>query len=303
MTNSAAQGGATPEMMPHVRSISEKNAEREVSGDVSQRFKDGVTFLVAAKDEERSIGACILSILAVMLPEDRLIVVDDGSVDRTHLIAADLADSRTTILKNEKSLGRAGARNRALGQVSTKYVAVQDADDLALLGRRDALAAFLDENIDVHCVSGQPIAVSGGGRSWIHMTFPLDQQDVRRWISRGAMPICHTGSLFRTDAMLRSGGYDPTFVRAQDFDLVLRMSEHGDVISIPDPVVAYRHAIWLSYGYWMSSRKYSRMITSQADEGALVLWPRFIVSNCRRVARFLLTTRRATDLARRRSLQ
>jgi glycosyltransferase involved in cell wall biosynthesis len=70
---------------------------------VSYRGPDLVSVLVPARDEERSVGACLASLSAQIVPRLEIIAVDDGSTDRTPTILADAArrDSRVRVLRIE----------------------------------------------------------------------------------------------------------------------------------------------------------------------------------------------------------
>ncbi|MFZ8966227.1 MAG: glycosyltransferase, partial [Ilumatobacteraceae bacterium] len=73
-----------------------------------------VSVIVAAHDEERYVGRCIRSLLAQRFPRDKfdIIVVDDGSTDRTAAILATFGDS-IIVLRNEANLGLPASLNRA----------------------------------------------------------------------------------------------------------------------------------------------------------------------------------------------
>jgi GT2 family glycosyltransferase len=59
-----------------------------------------VSVLVPARNEERGVGACLASLSAQTYPHLEIVVVDDGSIDRTPAILADVAarDSRIRVL-------------------------------------------------------------------------------------------------------------------------------------------------------------------------------------------------------------
>lgn len=82
-----------------------------------------------------------------------LLVVDDGSTDASLSVASEVAagDPRVRILRNERNLGVAGARNRALDAARGRYVAFLDSDDWWLPGK-------LEAQIDAMDRTGAPIA-------------------------------------------------------------------------------------------------------------------------------------------------
>lgn len=58
-----------------------------------------VSLLIPARDEERSIGRCVAGALAQSHPATEVIVLDDGSTDRTAEILAAAADPRLRVLR------------------------------------------------------------------------------------------------------------------------------------------------------------------------------------------------------------
>jgi glycosyltransferase involved in cell wall biosynthesis len=91
---------------------------------------DGVlSVVVPAFNEEATIGTVIRRLLAV--PELReIIVVDDGSTDRTSEIAQILAAQHDTVrvLRHERNLGKSAALRSGFAASSGEIVIVQDAD-------------------------------------------------------------------------------------------------------------------------------------------------------------------------------
>ncbi|WP_417267480.1 glycosyltransferase family 2 protein [Celeribacter baekdonensis] len=86
-----------------------------------------ITCIIPAWNEEALIADAIESVLAQSHPVDELIVVDDGSTDRTADIASSYAKVR---LIRQANAGLAGARNAGLYAAQGNYIAFLDADDL-----------------------------------------------------------------------------------------------------------------------------------------------------------------------------
>ncbi len=85
-----------------------------------------VTILVPALNEEHTIAEVIERVLKLPLKVE-LIVVDDGSTDRTTEILASFAD-KVRILRNEKPTGKGSAIRQALPFATGATIIVQDAD-------------------------------------------------------------------------------------------------------------------------------------------------------------------------------
>ena len=124
-----------------------------------------VTVIIPAYNAEDYIERCVRSVLAQTHPALRLLVVDDGSTDRTGEILDALSreDARLVPLHVENG-GPAAARNRALDTLGpeTDYILFSDADDEM---PPDALAYALRE---------------GAGADLVLMGFSIVQPDGSR---------------------------------------------------------------------------------------------------------------------------
>jgi len=94
--------------------------------------KPKVSVVMPAYNSERYIANAIQSVVAQTMPDWELLVVDDCSEDSTCQIVKGMADidDRIRLISNEKNLGAAGSRNKALNVATGKYVAFLDSDDL-----------------------------------------------------------------------------------------------------------------------------------------------------------------------------
>jgi glycosyltransferase involved in cell wall biosynthesis len=86
-----------------------------------------ITVIIGAYNAERYLGEAIESVLAQTYRNFELIVVDDGSTDRTGEIAASYGDPVRCI--RQANGGMAASRNRAIPEARGDYLAFLDADD------------------------------------------------------------------------------------------------------------------------------------------------------------------------------
>lgn len=112
-----------------------------------------ICVIIAAKNAEKTIGRAVRSALAE--PEvDEVVVVDDGSGDRTLAAAADADDAtrRLNIIRFRTNRGPSSARNHAIAISSAPLISVLDADDFFFPGRFKRMLAcpewdFIADNI------------------------------------------------------------------------------------------------------------------------------------------------------------
>ncbi len=93
---------------------------------MSRSAEPEVSVIVPALNEEATIGEVVERLLALPLSV-QVIVVDDGSTDRTAAMLAPYED-RILVLRNERPSGKGSAIRQALLHVRGEAVIIQDAD-------------------------------------------------------------------------------------------------------------------------------------------------------------------------------
>lgn len=85
-----------------------------------------------AYNAEKNIEKSITSILNQTMADWELIIVNDGSIDRTFDIISEYAlkDNRITVINREENKGIAYSRNEAIERSIGTYIAFLDSDDL-----------------------------------------------------------------------------------------------------------------------------------------------------------------------------
>src|SRR2546423_1863348 len=97
-------------------------------------MKPLVSILIPAYNAERWIVATIQSALAQTWDRTEIIIVDDGSSDRTAAVAKRF-ESETLRVVTQKNQGAAAARNKAFSMSTGDYIQWLDADDLLSPGK------------------------------------------------------------------------------------------------------------------------------------------------------------------------
>jgi glycosyltransferase involved in cell wall biosynthesis len=186
------------------------------------------------------IAAGVATVLQQTLSDIELIVVDDGSTDRSAEILRGFSDGRLTILTQENK-GVLAARNAGLAAASGQYVAFLDADDTWRPDCLEKLHRALAEHPE--CVLAycgwQNLGLPGNrGNPFIPPDYEVHNKaelllDDCRWPVHGA--------LTRRDAVVAAGGFDPNFPTAEDYWLWLRIAVTNKIIRVPEVLAYYHH--------------------------------------------------------------
>ncbi len=186
-----------------------------------------VSVVVAAHNEERYIGRCLRSVLAQRFPRDKfdVIVVDDGSTDRTPAILETFGDN-VTVLRNTNNQGLPASVNRAITVMHSKFIVRVDADDYVNQNFLDVLYMFLADNPHFDAVACDYLLVD-------------DREEVLGRCDAMKEPIA-CGIMFRTEQLIDIGLYDESFLRHEDRDLRLRFLDRYSIQHVPLPLYRYR---------------------------------------------------------------
>jgi glycosyltransferase involved in cell wall biosynthesis len=106
-----------------------------------------VSIIIPAYNAERYICQTIESVLTQSYPQWELIIVNDGSTDRTAEIVAQYTDPRLTVI-HQANEGISAARNTALEQAQGEFVAFLDADDLYLPDHLKVTVGYLQTHLN-----------------------------------------------------------------------------------------------------------------------------------------------------------
>ena len=104
-----------------------------------------VTVVIPVYNGEKTIKKCIESVLSQTLGSIEVIVVNDGSTDKTEDIIKSFADPRIKLITTENS-GQGYARNRGIDLAEGSYIGFVDADDTVEPDMYEVMHTFAVEN-------------------------------------------------------------------------------------------------------------------------------------------------------------
>ncbi len=196
-----------------------------------------VSVVMTVYDGRPFVEEAVDSVLRQDYGDFELLVVDDGSRDGSAEAVAARRDPRLRLVRRPH-LGRVSALNHAVGLARGRYLAILDADDLALPGRLELPVRFLDANPRVGAVGSAVQPLLGGGRR-ASRRLPRGDAAIRfGFLVRN--PMFHSSVTYRTAALAEIGGFDPAVASGIDNDALLRLAARWRLANLDVPLAAKR---------------------------------------------------------------
>lgn len=184
-----------------------------------------VSVIIAAFNAASYIGKAIESVLSQTLRDVELIVVDDGSTDRTAEIVKGYGE-RVRYLFQENA-ERSAARNNGIAHARGDYLSFLDADDLIAPEKLADQTAFLEGHPEYDLVYSRVAYFTEKEQDNYYTPRRITPEgDVLYELTRSNFITIHS-PLIRRSAIERSGGFDPNFNRFEDWDFLVRLSLAG----------------------------------------------------------------------------
>ena len=170
------------------------------------------------------VKTAIASALVQVGGEFEVVVIDDGSTDLTRQILDGFDDPRLKVVHSER-MGRSRALNFGIETCAAPYIAILDADDVALPHRLRGQVAYLDANPDVALVGSRyrPF-IDKDGKPTGEDIFPLEFTEIADELRQFRCPLFHSSVMFRKETIRSAGGYDEGLASNEDWDLYVRLA-------------------------------------------------------------------------------
>lgn len=196
--------------------------------------------VIPTYNREKIISKAIESVLSQTYENFELIVVDDGSTDRTKDVVEGYNDSKIRYLWQEATGAPAGPRNRGIDLARGKYVAFLDSDDWWLPEKLqvcfDRIKSFPNTDVVFHDMN----SFIDGKEGKVMYCGPL-KSPIFHHLLESCRGISLSSSVVRLRKLKEVEGFeeDKNFVAAEDFDLWLKLALIIDDFMYIDQVLGY----------------------------------------------------------------
>ncbi|MBS1492643.1 MAG: glycosyltransferase [Bacteroidetes bacterium] len=171
-------------------------------------------------NEERYVAAAIKSILNQTYPYFEFIIINDGSTDKSEDIIKSFNDERIVYKKIEK-VNFSAALNYGLKIAKYDYVARMDADDVSVQDRFEKQIKYIVNNPEVNVLSSAYGLFKNESVSHLYH-LPSQDKIIKEQLNVSSS-VCHAGSLYLRNHILKYGGYNENLDCLEDIELWLRI--------------------------------------------------------------------------------
>jgi glycosyltransferase involved in cell wall biosynthesis len=190
---------------------------------------------------EAYLGDAIRSIFAQTYHDWELILVDDGSTDRSLEIARAVRDPRVRVISDGQNRRLPYRLNQITAEARTDFLGRMDADDLTSPSRFEKEMAFLSEHTEIDLVSTGVCSITNDKRPIGVRSIAPGRIIDGRSLLLGHSPIMHPAILGRR-VWFQRNPYDASVDRIEDYELWLRAYSKNDlkVHVMSEPLFYYR---------------------------------------------------------------
>ncbi|EPX80518.1 glycosyltransferase family 2 protein [Salipiger mucosus] len=210
------------------------------------------SIVVPAFNAADTLGETLRSLLAQTHPDFEIVVVDDGSTDRTVAVARGFGDARIRVVQ-QPNRGLAGARNSGIAAARGAFIGFCDADDLWRPTKLAAHVAHLEANPEIGLSYSGSELIDAEGRPTGLAQRPRLQGVTpahvfrRNPVGNGSAPVFRRAALdaiaFRPEGETRRDWwFDERFRQSEDVECWLRLAltTDWDIAGIPGLLTRYR---------------------------------------------------------------
>ncbi len=223
-----------------------------------------VSVLMPVYNARRYVAEAVESILAQTFDDFELLIVDDGSTDRSLNILKKYASMDARIhLVSRPNTGYVVALNEMIKRAQGEFIARMDADDISLPDRFKKQVEFLRNHPRVGVVGGAYELIDDRGRLLTIRRLFNDNARIQDRLLSGDTHLAHPSVMMRRSLLQQVGGYDASLMPTEDLDLWLRLGEITELANLPDILIRYREHIasistWQQGRPWLEKREACR---------------------------------------------
>jgi glycosyltransferase involved in cell wall biosynthesis len=198
-----------------------------------------LTVLMPVFNAEKYIAEAILSVLEQSFAHFELLIVNDGSTDKTSAVIKQFTDPRIRLLELPRS-GISTALNTGLTAATGYYIARFDADDICLPGRLAKQISFLDKNPGHVLVGCEAEYITESGEHLFNFQCSAYTHEAILQQLYTGCPFIHSGVMFRKEPVMEAGAYSSDAHTFEDYLLWVQLVKYGKYANLPERLLKVR---------------------------------------------------------------
>ena len=199
--------------------------------------------IIACYNAEKYLKQSIESVRNQTFKDFEIIIVDDCSEDSSLAIADYYAqiDSKIKLVRTSANLGACAARNVAINYAKGQWLSILDADDFYAREKLEFQYRHIMSSAENLVLCGTACRLlDAEGVEISSIVYPSESHKLRLHLEHQKKFPPHSSIVIRTEVFRRVNGYNCRFLRSQDSDLFLRLSDYGTFASLQYPLTNYR---------------------------------------------------------------
>jgi glycosyltransferase involved in cell wall biosynthesis len=187
---------------------------------------------------EKTLDAAVHSILNQTYSNWELLLIDDGSQDKTLDIACCFQDSRIRVFSDGLNLKLPKRLNQAIGMSQGKYFARMDGDDISYPQRLALQVDYLEKYPEIDLLGSSMVVLNQEGQPQGKLTAKETHAEICDCPWRG-FSIAHPTWMGRLD-WFRRHPYREDAIRMEDYEFLLRTYPISTFACLSDILLGYR---------------------------------------------------------------
>ncbi|HHJ18554.1 MAG TPA: glycosyltransferase [Gammaproteobacteria bacterium] len=221
--------------------------------DKHRKSNVSVAVIIPAYNAEAHLEQAVKSARAQSLTPEEIVVVNDGSSDRTAEIAEDLGVK----VLSRSNAGVSAARNSGIGMTDCEWIAFLDADDVWEPDKLERQFSAINAHPQAGLVTTDFCQFNDEGEI-VHASF-LSQdgryasivkkklgdklsliQESSQGFSNGGYFLVPSAVVVRRALVRKAGLFDESLRYAEDLEFFLRVLKYTPILVVEEPLVRYR---------------------------------------------------------------
>lgn len=198
-----------------------------------------ISVIITIRNSDKTLTKCLMSVLSQNYKNYEIILVDNGSTDKTRKIAEEFAvnDCRIKYFFVPK-IGRGIARNYGILESTGEIIAMIDADCIAPPDWLKNLIKPIIEDDETIVMGGESDLI---GNYWTKNIQKSNEQFIQKNSSKKYINIIDTKNFAIEHKVMGELMFDENLINFEDFDLYLRLSQKYSVLFLPQIKVGHYH--------------------------------------------------------------